>query len=129
MGPCVVERNSSFANNLDCHIRGKNLHMPQFSKEGRFTPTKQNKTSGIARARIHLERAIGPIKNVRISKTEIPLTMHRNKIQKHMHGKTAWETPKIQVQNPSMGKLNSSPIYFFQLHMHGNKQHFHGFFE
>ena len=55
--------------------QGEQLHMPHFSKGTRFTPTKQNKTSGIARARIHVERAIGRIKNFRILKTEIPLSM------------------------------------------------------
>ena len=70
---CMVDRGFNIQDLL--LSRGTILHMPPFSKGTRFTPTKENKTNGIAGARIHVERAIGRIKNFRILKTEIPLSM------------------------------------------------------
>ena len=53
-----------------------NLIIPPFKRksEKRFTQGKARQTSQIAKARIHVERCIGRIKNFRILKSTIPVT-------------------------------------------------------
>ncbi|XP_057297410.1 uncharacterized protein LOC130628122 [Hydractinia symbiolongicarpus] len=56
--------------------RGSKLIIPRFLKDKiRFTRKNCNRTSNIAKARIHVERAIARIKDFRILQGAIPVTM------------------------------------------------------
>ena len=56
--------------------KGVKVYMPPFTKsQSRFTKRKVRMGQLVAKARIHVERAIQRIKRFRIFKTEVPLTM------------------------------------------------------
>ena len=65
----------------DLLIRGCRLNMPPFVKGGRLSKPNVLKTRKIASLRIHVERAIGRIKQYHILTSVIPLSVsHVNSI-------------------------------------------------
>ncbi|PJE77341.1 hypothetical protein CI610_03741 [invertebrate metagenome] len=63
-------------------LRGATLNIPPFSNGKQLCPQAVTKTRRIAHARIHVERAIGRLKNFEILQKFIPLKMKKimNKI-------------------------------------------------
>ena len=59
--------------------KGANLIVPPFLKDKiRFSKRNSKTTSNIAKARIHVERAIARIKDYRILQGAIPITIKNN---------------------------------------------------
>lgn len=58
-------------------LRGATLNIPPFTKGGRLSNVAVTKTRRIARARIHVERAIGRLKCFRILDGVIPLSLRK----------------------------------------------------
>ena len=57
-------------------IKGSKLVIPPFLRDkGKFSKRNCRSTSGIAKARIHVERAIARIKDFRILQGALPLTL------------------------------------------------------
>ena len=59
-------------------LRGATLNIPPFSHGKQLAPSATTKTRRIARSRIHVERAIGRLKNFKILDGTIPLKMKRH---------------------------------------------------
>ena len=70
-----VMADKGFDISYDLLIRGCRLNMPPFVKGGRLSKSNVTKTRKIASLRIHVERAIGRIKQYRILSSVIPLSI------------------------------------------------------
>jgi hypothetical protein len=71
----VVLADKGFKDQTDFIKKGCRLVIPEFSKKGvAFSEQSNKKNAGISNSRIHVERTIGRMKEMKILKSEMPLS-------------------------------------------------------